>query len=78
MHYTRVKHMNTNEEPTSANAESTTSTSETTNRHKERRINWDDPNVTVGNAPPVPRWPLFAAGLAWLGWVVFLVVMLTG
>ena len=53
-------------------------TAETTSPDEQRkpRINWEDPNIPVGNAPPLPRWPLAAMGLAWLVWVVFLAVML--
>lgn len=43
---------------------------------KEPRINWEDPSVPVGNAPPLPRWPLVLFTLAWLAWVMFLVAML--
>ena len=39
-------------------------------------VNWSDPGIPVGNAPPLPKWPLYAFGLAWLGWVVFLAAML--
>lgn len=39
-------------------------------------INWEDPKIPVGNAPPLPRWPLVVTGLAWLAWVTFLVVMM--
>jgi hypothetical protein len=39
------------------------------------RINWQDPNVPAGDAPPLPRWPL-VAGFVLLGlWVLFLLVM---
>ncbi len=39
-------------------------------------VNWDDPNVPAGNAPPLPRWPMVIAGFAWFAWIVFLVVLL--
>ena len=68
--------MSTDKEPTSADAEGATSGSEPAKERKKSRIDWDDPNVPVGNAPPLPRWPLFVASLAWVGWVVFLAVML--
>ena len=42
---------------------------------KKPRIDWADPNVPVGNAPPLPRWLLPVSAIAWLAWVVFLVVM---
>lgn len=35
-------------------------------------INWEDPNVPVGDAPPYPKWPLAFFGTLWMGWVVFL------
>lgn len=40
------------------------------------RIDWEDPKIPVGNAPPLPRWPLVVTGLGWLAWVAFLVVMM--
>ncbi|MEK7731241.1 MAG: hypothetical protein AAB363_05220, partial [Planctomycetota bacterium] len=43
---------------------------------KKSRVNWDDPSVPVGNAPPMPRWPLVVTAIAWLAWVVFLIAML--
>lgn len=42
----------------------------------KREINWADPNVPVGNAPPVPHWPVAVFVVAWAGWITFLVVML--
>jgi hypothetical protein len=42
---------------------------------REHRASADDSNVPVGNAPPSPTWPLVLSGLAWLAWVVFLLVM---
>ena len=42
---------------------------------RKRRIDWEDPNVPVGNAPPLPRWPVYVSGLAWAGWVVFLLFL---
>ena len=39
---------------------------------KEPRINWSDPDVAAGNAPPLPRWPLAVAVILWLGWIGFL------
>ncbi len=47
-----------------------------TSNDKKRGVNWEDPSVPIGNAPPLPRWPLVLAGIAWLAWVVFLVVMM--
>ncbi len=43
---------------------------------KSPRIDWTDPRIPVGNAPPLPRWPLAVATIAWLAWVAFLVAML--
>ena len=45
-------------------------------KRETSKAGWDDPNVPIGNAPPLPRWPLLVSGAAWLGWVVFLVAML--
>ena len=42
---------------------------------EKRGINWEDPSIRVGDAPPLPRWPLVVLGVAWLGWIVFLSVM---
>lgn len=42
---------------------------------KRPRIDWNDPDVPAGNAPPLPRWPLMLAALLWVGWLAFLVVM---
>jgi hypothetical protein len=36
---------------------------------------WNDPNVPVGDAPPVPRWPLYVWVTLWLAWIAFLVAM---
>jgi hypothetical protein len=38
-------------------------------------INWEDPNIPVGNAPPLPKWPLVLSGFAWLLWVVLVLVL---
>jgi hypothetical protein len=37
---------------------------------------WEDPNIPVGNAPPMPAWPLAVSLIAWTGGVVFLLVMM--
>ncbi|HNQ22408.1 MAG TPA: hypothetical protein PKK06_04875 [Phycisphaerae bacterium] len=42
---------------------------------KQPRINWTDPDVPAGNAPPLPRWPLVVTAVLWVGWIGFLVVM---
>lgn len=49
---------------------SDSSTDETT-----RGIDWADPSVPMGDAPPMPKWPLVLTASAWLVWIVFLVVM---
>jgi hypothetical protein len=36
------------------------------------RINWADPDVPAGNAPPLPSWPFAVALVCWLGWIGFL------
>ncbi len=38
-------------------------------------IDWADPSVPVGDAPPLPKWPLVLTGSAWLVWIVFLLLM---
>ena len=38
-------------------------------------VDWSDPNVPAGNAPALPRWPLWLASVVWLGWLTFLVLM---
>ena len=45
-------------------------------KEKKPRVDWEDPNVPLGNAPPLPRWPVAVAGIAWLALMVFLVLML--
>ena len=50
-------------------------TSETRERHEKSGIDWADPNVPAGDAPPLPRWPLVLSAIAWLGWLVFLIFM---
>ena len=47
-------------------------------RATKRRIDWDDPEVPIGDAPSLPRWPLALTGLAWVAWVVFLIVVAVG
>lgn len=42
---------------------------------KPPKYDWDDPKVPAGNAPPLPRWPLVASGVAFALWLGFLVVM---
>ena len=43
---------------------------------KKQAINWADPDIPVGDAPPLPRWPVAVFSAAWLGWIVFLMIML--
>jgi len=42
---------------------------------KRPRIDWADPKVPVGNAPPMSRWLLYVTGASWLAWIVFLIAM---
>ncbi len=51
------------------------SDSPSTDKAPEKEIDWSDPSVPVGNAPPMPVWPVVLGGIAWVGWVVFLIVM---
>lgn len=37
---------------------------------------WNDPDIPPGNAPLLPRWPLWLAAFAWAGWMVFMIVMM--
>ena len=50
-------------------------TNDTSDSSNRPRIDWSDPNVPVGDAPSVPRWPLVGAAVAWLSWVAFLITM---
>lgn len=36
---------------------------------------WKDPTVAIGNAPPMPGWPLAVSLMAWAGGVIFLLAM---
>ncbi len=38
-------------------------------------IDWEDPSVPIGNAPPLPRWPVAVSALVWAGWIALLVAM---
>lgn len=40
-----------------------------------RGVDWFDPAIPAGDAPPMARWPLFAAAIAFGLWLIFLVVM---
>lgn len=33
-------------------------------------------STPIGTAPPGPRWPLYVSGLAWAGWLIFLIAMM--
>ena len=44
-------------------------------RSGDKKIDWSDPEVPVGNAPRMPKWTLVLSVVAWVGWVVFLLVM---
>ncbi len=43
---------------------------------KKPRTDWNDPMVPIGNAPPLPRWPVVVLGLVWLAWIGCLVAMM--
>jgi len=46
------------------------------NAEQERGgVDWADPSVPVGDAPALPRWPLYVLSVAWVGWTVFLMVI---
>jgi hypothetical protein len=38
-------------------------------------VYWNDPNIPCGNSPPLPRWPMVLAAVAWTAWIGFLVAM---
>lgn len=38
-------------------------------------IDWEDPSVPIGNAPPLPRWPVAVSALVWASWIALLVAM---
>ncbi len=39
------------------------------------KIDWEDPSIPPGDSPPMPRWPLAAFVVAWVGWLGFLLMM---
>ncbi len=43
---------------------------------KKSGVDWTDPTVPIGNAPPMPKWPAALSAIAWVGWIAFLVAML--
>jgi len=42
---------------------------------KPPQIDWADPKTPVGDAPPLPRWPLIVAVAGWTAWIGFLAAM---
>lgn len=38
-------------------------------------VDWNDPSSPCGNSPPLPRWPMVLAAVAWTAWIGFLVAM---
>ncbi len=42
---------------------------------KRRGVDWEDPSIPVGDAPPLPKWPLVLLGVAWLASMAFLALM---
>jgi hypothetical protein len=42
---------------------------------ESKKIDWSDPTVPVGNGPKMPAWTLALSVIVWVGWVVFLLVM---
>lgn len=51
--------------------------SETPEVEQEERSIWQDPSIPLGDAPPLPRWPLGLFALAWIGWITFEIMLLT-
>lgn len=51
------------------------STSENSSESSEPTI-WENPDIPVGNAPPLAKTPLVLFSLAWFGWIVFLALMI--
>ena len=42
---------------------------------EDRKIDWDDPSLPPGTAPPLPRWRLPVSIITYLVFVGFLVTM---
>ncbi len=42
---------------------------------KKEETKWSDPNVPVGNSPPMSRWPIAVFSIGWIGRVAFLFAM---
>jgi hypothetical protein len=53
-----------------------TSSKDEETKEKKPWIDWGDPSVPAGNAPPLPRWPLALALVLWLAWMGFLLAMM--
>ena len=51
------------------------SASESPSPSSEQTI-WQNPDIPVGDAPPVGKIPLVLFSLAWVGWLVFLAMMI--
>lgn len=45
-------------------------------KEKKSWFNWEDPAVPMGDSPPIPKWPLALVTTAWIGWVIFLFIMM--
>ena len=50
-------------------------TSESSSPSSDKTI-WENPDIPVGDAPPVGKIPLILFSLAWVGWLVFLAMMI--
>ena len=51
---------------------------EHTSKTKKEETKWSDPEVPVGNGPPMSRWPIAVFSIGWIGWVAFLFAMALG
>ena len=51
------------------------SASEDSSESSEPTI-WENPDIPVGDAPPVGKIPLVLFSLAWVGWILFLAMMI--
>lgn len=38
-------------------------------------LSHDELVAVIGNAPPWPRWPIYAWGIIWVAWLLFLLFM---
>lgn len=57
-------------------SEATSNQDEASQRVEPPGIDWNDPQVPVGDAPPVSHWPLVVSAVCWFAWVAFLVATL--